>query len=246
MIISIILNILTIILWVILGKKYFHYKQKNDEIDKQNRELQQEYVNFTKIRDEIEQEIAQNKKQLEQSNEYLQGIKDTAKEAFEHYCDNLERDYVEKETDYQDCIDKLEEVYAAAQQEQMDELEKIKKELEKIKNTRAAAIEALRKEKEIAAQKDFYSLKVSDQDLADVKVLERIKKELHSPRILSMLIWKTYFLTAANQMIIDILGATVVTGIYKITNQIDGCCYIGQSVNVRRALERTYQSGARN
>lgn len=57
-----------------------------------------------------------------------------------------------------------------------------------IKNTRAAAIEAIRKEKEIKENKSFYCLSVNEMDLSDIKILSKIKSQLNQPRILSMLI----------------------------------------------------------
>lgn len=49
------------------------------------------------------------------------------------------------------------------------------------------------REQEIKEQKEFYSLTVSASDLFDIQALEAIKQKLSKPRILSMLIWQTYY-----------------------------------------------------
>lgn len=78
----------------------------------------------------------------------------------------------------------------------------------------------------------FYSLSISDTELADIKTLETIKNKLLKPRILSMLIWQSYFQKPMTTLCNKVLGASTVKGIYKITNQTNGMCYIGQSVDI--------------
>ena len=59
-----------------------------------------------------------------------------------------------------------------------------------------------------------------------------MKIKLHTPRILSMLIWSTYIRDKMNILCNNVLGTSVVTGIYKITNLTNNMCYIGQAVDV--------------
>lgn len=67
------------------------------------------------------------------------------------------------------------------------------KELDTIRQTRIAAQKAITREKEIKEQKDFYCLSCSVADRNDIQTLERVKKDLNKPRVLSMLIWSTFF-----------------------------------------------------
>ena len=80
----------------------------------------------------------------------------------------------------------------------------------------------------------FYSLNPNQNDLDDIQALERIKPKLHQPRILSMLIWSTYFQKPMTQLCNNIVGLKEVCGIYKITNQKTNQCYIGQSVDIAK------------
>ena len=114
----------------------------------------------------------------------------------------------------------------------MQESDAVKAELTKIKETRAAAIEALIREKEIEEKLSFYCLQTTDNNLRDIAVLESVKIKLTNPRILSMLIWQTYWRTPMTNLCNNVIGNTVKTGIYKITNQKTKECYIGQAVDL--------------
>lgn len=115
-------------------------------------------------------------------------MEDTSKKAFKEYCNLLENNYQNTDNEYDTYIQNLEEAYNKIQQEKYEETQQIQIELTNIKNTRAAAIEALRKEKEIKENKEQYCLQVSATDLEDIKVLTKVKAQLKQPRILSMLI----------------------------------------------------------
>ena len=143
------------------------------------------------------------------------------KRAFETYCDNLDKEY-----------DKIDEQYSKKLATINHELEWKQKQLDEIAATRAAAHQALLKEQEVRDNKDNYRLLPSRRDLEDVKALERVKLTLHKPRILSMLIWQTYWQPLAKTKFPIILQNKTQCGIYKITNLQTTECYIGQSVDI--------------
>ena len=126
----------------------------------------------------------------------------------------------------------LDTAYSNLQSRYLKELDECKSDLDKIQATRAAAIQAIAREKEIEEQLAFYCLKINDLDLKDIAVLESIKSKLNNPRILSMLIWQTYWRKPMTDLCNNIIGASAKTGIYKITNQKTKECYIGQAANI--------------
>lgn len=148
---------------------------------------------------------------------------ETAQKAFENYHEVLQQAYKKVEAEY----DNLE-------QECKVKLEAIQVELQKVQNTRKAAMEAAIREEEIKEKLNFYCLAPKSTDINDIKILERIKPQLNNPRILSMLIWSTYFQKDMTALCNKILGLKTITGIYKITNQENNKCYIGQSVDVAK------------
>lgn len=153
-------------------------------------------------------------------------------QAFENYCDALDVKYEEKAAEFDELSLRLDEAYAEKQAKIIAEIDNISNELEKIRLTRKSLIEAQIKEKEIQENKNFYCIIPTENDKDDIRRLERVKKDLHNPRILSMLIWQTFFQKAMTSLCNNVLGTATVTGIYKITNLNNNMCYIGQAVDV--------------
>ena len=72
----------------------------------------------------------------------------------------------------------------------------------------------------------------ADIDFLLNTVIDRLRK----PDILYKLIWTEYFQKPTNQMLDYILPQKDCPGIYKITNILNGKCYIGRSTSVRKRL----------
>lgn len=229
------------ILFIILILALFYsvyYKGKLTLIDKetleQNEKIREENkkLSFAKTRlqgdkNYLEDTIEILGTQIVRENERLDNAKKNTQKHLqgylEIYSDNLEQAYQEAEDRYDKAIAKL-----------TLEFEAVNTELDKIKATRLAAIQANVREQEIKEKLDFYCLTPKTADINDIKTLERIKPQLNNPRILSMLIWSTYFQKDMTALCNKILGLKTITGIYKITNQENDKCYIGQSVDVAK------------
>lgn len=213
---------------------------ENNRLYNQNNELKQKF-------NELQNNINKSKEQLNdiQNNisKTLDNQKELSQKAFENYCDVLEKQYEEQEAEYEQYKDALETSYSNRQIELMRELDQIKTDLDKIKATRAAAIQAQLKEKEIEENSAFYCLQVSEPELRDIAVLESIKPKLNQPRILSMLIWQTFFRTPMTNLCNNVIGKADKTGIYKITNIKTKECYIGQAVNLSDRWKQHAKAG---
>ena len=144
-----------------------------------------------------------------------------AKKAFSSYCETLESAYSKAEEEHDLKINSLQ---FAINQEQ--------KQLNEISATRAAAQQALLKEQEIKENKDNYRLLPTSFDLDDIKELEKVRRILHKPRVLSMLVWQTYWQPLAKTRFPIILQDKTKMGVYKITNIQTNECYIGQAVDI--------------
>ena len=210
--------------------------EANAEIQSKYEKLKTEYQDLKKDSDILVNSISQEKQQLEDIKyavkTSLENQTEMSQKAYENFWKVLENNYKLKSEEYELLEKQLEDAYASKQLSLLRDAEECKAELDKIRATRAAAIEAQRKEKEIKEQLAFYCLTPTNSELDDVRKLERIKPDLHNPRILSMLIWSTYFQKPMTALCNNVLGTTTVTGIYKITNQKDNMCYIGQAVDV--------------
>ena len=234
--------ILVIALWFVLTVKIKDNTKAKDEKNKleyqiSNLKLEKDKLDYEQLNTKndiknLKEQINIYTENLRQIDETISNSKQRSQEAFESYCDILDSAYRNTEKEYSELEDSLKEAYAIAQEKLLAETSEIQKELDKIKATRTAAIEAQIREKKIKEQQSFYCLKISDADIADIQKLENIKKTLNKPRVLSMLIWQTWFQKPLKALAANILGTSTVTGIYKITNIITGECYIGQAADV--------------
>lgn len=218
-------------------------KKKNIEAEKYNQTVIEDNLKLTRERNDLlsnlselryqEKQIQQDlTNQISEFDNILKKQQSLSKNAFINYCEVLDKDYKEKEEEYNKSLELLHSSYERQQIVTLDELEKVKADLDKIKATRAAVIQARIQEEQIREQREFYMLCPKNTDIADIKRLERIKPELNNPRILSMLIWSTFFQKPMTALCNNVLGTSTITGIYKITNQENEMCYIGQAVDI--------------
>lgn len=102
-------------------------------------------------------------------------------------------------------------------------------------------VEQHKREEQMKQDKDFYRLKLSEDDIGDVKKLRKIADELHNPTILYKLIYKEYYEKPFTEMVGRVVqGKQGGIGIYKITNIQDGRVYIGQTKQQFKERWRTH------
>lgn len=221
--------------------------EKNTEIEKENSILILQNDELKKKQEELSKQVQISTEEAQEAmiktNRLVGMTTEQFEMALEKYADALESNYNEKEKEYDASIKLMSEAYdneqermlktvAAAASSARDSIAKITEELRQLSASKEAAMEAARREEEIKKQKEFYSLQISELDLNDIRMLEKIKPSLNKPRVLSMLIWTTWFRTPMTTLCNNVLGTKTVTGIYKITNQLNGKCYVGQAVDV--------------
>ena len=209
-------------------------QEENNLLEEQNKKLLQEKEKFiTEI--EVHQTSLTNLKlAIENSQHAADNAQEAMKKGLEQYGINLESAYCQKEKEYDALLQELYNSYDIEQENLMDQVQEEKDKLEFLRSTRAAAIQAQIKEKEIKDKKSFYCLQPAANELDDIKALERVKPILHQPRILCLFIWSTYFQKPMTALCNNILGTAIVCGIYKITTQETGECYVGQAVDVAK------------
>ena len=206
----------------VLGKLI---KDRQKDIDNINNIIQQKEQNYVNLLSKIDSLKEQSNKYYNQQKqiveEQLERFKEVSKKAADNYFANLQEAYKHADAAHVQKMTRLKEEQDSAAAA-----------LNNLKETRKAAYEALLKQKQIKENKDNYRLLPSKSDLEDIYALEHIKQGLHKPRILSMLIWQTYFQPIAKKQFPIILQNKTKMGIYKITNIKTDESYIGQSVDV--------------
>ncbi len=205
-------------------------KEENNNLKQENERLLLEEENLIQSIDKDKQHLSTIQQELKDS---LKNQKQLSQEAFEHYVLVLENSYKEKEEEYDMYTDAMQTAYSNLQLKLIQETQEYQEDLDKLRATRAAAIEAQRREREIENNLSFYCFNISDADKSDIAKLEALKPSLNKPRVLSMLIWQTWFRDPLKGLVANIIGTTDKMGIYKITNIKTKECYIGQAVNIK-------------
>ena len=237
---------LTIISIVILSYSFYKIKnihQLDTKTDYYNKKIKEEHTNLSKQLKEKNDEYNRLKLKIQDAKNTLDSQEEISKKAFENYCSVLEKNYEEKEKEYNACEETLQTAYSDLQLKLIQQTEEIRKDLDKVRETREAATEAIRREKEIEQKLSFYCLQINDNDLKDISILDSIKPKLNNPRILSMLIWQTYFRKPMTDLCNNIIGTTIKSGIYKITNIKTKECYIGQAANISDRFKQHTKAG---
>lgn len=222
----------------VVDNKNAQLQLRNSQLIAENSKLESENMSLRVVKNTILEDKENEMKQLnlvrQEVSEAVAAQKQLAEEALSNFYESLDKEYMDKEEEYEKNILTLYKSYDKIQEELITKMASIKLELEKMERTRVATIQAQLKEKEIKEQLSFYCLTATENELADIKILEKIKPQLNKPRILSMLIWSTYWQKPMTLLCNNILGTFAITGIYKITNQLTGECYIGQAADVAK------------
>ena len=112
------------------------------------------------------------------------------------------------------------------------ELDKVNDLLETVTTNVELAVAANKRAEEIKQQQDFYKLNLSLLDMEEIKKLKSIIPYLRDSEPLNKVIWKVYYEKPYTDLVGRVVGSKVKTGIYKITNQENQMCYVGQAVNI--------------
>lgn len=224
-------------------------KQEIEKVFLQNKEafsLQlKELENNIQIKEARKQEIAKAIEILEkskqasiaQSDQALQLELNKLYEQFDNATAELGANYQKKKEEYQKAlVNTIQEgasEYSTKIAEYKNELASYSKLIAEAKNNYDIIVEAHRREVEIKTQKDFYHITLSEQDLREITKLREVESYMRNSRPLCMAIWSYYYQTPTNDLINRIIGANPKTGIYKLTNILNGMVYIGQATNIR-------------
>ena len=183
----------SIILFIILIFKKNKIDTINKEIEDENKKLELEKDLLEKQIKSLDIEKDKRHKDLSELEKITNNMDNSAREAFDKYCDLLNSEYFTTEKEYDEMIADLKESYNKIQDRLLAETAQAKKDLDKISSTRAAAMEAQLKEQEIKNKQTFYCPQVPEADLKDAKTLRDIEYKLNNPRVLRMLIWSTFY-----------------------------------------------------
>lgn len=216
----IIVCLICLIIAVVAVGKYYNLSQQEKKVEINNQEILQQRASIQEQIESKQSELDTVVQSIQRDRELLDNLHNTKVE-------NLEKQFQEKnEVLQQQYYDRL-----ADYELQLNELSD---KIDSLKATKAATIAAFQKEEAIRNQADAYRLKIPENEISDIKILRSIQDSLSKPRILSMLIWQTYYQPVAKKVFANILPHKDVCGIYKITSLKTGMCYIGQARSAQK------------
>ena len=238
-----------------LEEEISNKSQQVDKIEKTIFTLNQEEISIDKQigiltaqKKEIENNLETSQKLAQQSVEavyqaaYNQMAVNFDKDA-ESYSVRLEENRLEYEQEYEDMLVTFVANFLKTQQELKVELDKTKELLAVERSKTQAAIDANRREDEKRNEDSKYRISLNAIDLQEIKHLKKVVPYLRNSRPISKIIWEAYFRAATNNMITRVVGTGPHIGIYRITNLLDGKCYVGQSVDIAERFRQHIKCG---
>ena len=239
-----------IISYVKLSPGLQRTKQLDEEAQNLNQKLQVENAKLQAQKNEITSSIDELEKQATDAGQRLFRSKfELAEQQFEQAMEKLGQKYEQSEKEYQEEYKAFISELAQSMNEYITECSQKRTDLEnEISNQRSivtAAIEANKRAEELKLQKDFYKLNLSKQDIEEIQLLREIIPHLRNPEALNKVIWKIYYEKPCTDLIGRVIGAGALPkiGIYKITNILNGMCYIGQSVDLATRWKQHIKRG---
>lgn len=195
----------------------------------------------TRINQELEKDIELSRRQLNdinsqiiQQKQVVDSLAETAKKMREGATERAQEEYERQKVQLQFQYQEDQNIMELQKNSLLKDIEREKKKLADLEAKQLAYIQAKQREEAISANVDYYRLALDQLDINDIELLRELQPRFVKKETIDKIIWDAYYKPA-----FDILSAhlfqtagTKVCGIYKLTDQITGQSYIGQSVNV--------------
>ena len=208
-------------------------EQNNAEMREENHSLELAKQVLLQKRDDLILHIEDMQKQadnlyeksVELANERMSAAAETMSKKYELMEEIAKQEYLGI---LEDCTYSLQEQIQAKQVE----LAEVNTKLTDLTAKLTSAIEAAKRAEELRIKQDFYRLQLSQVDVAEIARLREVAPYLRDSEPLNKVIWKVYYEKPYTDLIGRVVGSKVKSGIYKITNQENQMCYVGQAVNI--------------
>lgn len=212
---------------------------------------EEKYQEYHRLREDIDKErlnAEDNAKsyyeqQMSMSKQKLQHDLDIQKKSFQQAAEDYQKDYLSA---LQDAANNFSERISGLTENvkiQQQALELLHSQISLEASTALAAVNANKRIAEQALQDSFYRLTLSKDDLEEIEELRKCGKHLRNPEPLNKVIWKVYYENPYTSLIGRVVGPGVHCGIYKITNLVNGMCYVGQSVDIANRWKQHIKRG---
>ena len=253
------------VLYAILAPKVKQRQFLDDEIVKKNnqeaqrsKDIQKEIEIFnerlTYAKQSFEDTTAKTREMMSSLQEQERHIEDSVNEYRDKCVALINKEINEIKQKYENAEADYEQQYLATMADMVgtyrdkisaskDEYWKLVSQLDDLQRKVDAAVEAAKREEEMANKQEYYRLQLSKEDLDEICRLQEIVPFLRSPEPLYKVIYKMYYEKPYTDLVGRVVGSGVHCGIYKITNLQNKMCYIGQSANIAERWRQHIKRG---
>lgn len=222
--------------------------QTNKELHIELTGLQIEIAGLANRKTEILNGIADLEKQAKEAGQkFLEQSRQLAETNFEHEAEKLASQFQEHQESVQNeyliTMQEMSQDIVKQLQAYQDELVALDNMIAEKQAIVAAAVEASKRAEQMASEKDFYRLILSDEDIAEIGRLKEVVPYLRDSEPLNKVIWKVYYEKPYTDLIGRVVGTGTHTGIYKITNISNDMCYVGQAANIAERWRQHIKRG---
>lgn len=253
------------VLYAILAPKVKQRQFLDDEIVKKNnqeaqrsKDIQKEIEIFnerlTYAKQSFEDTTAKTREMMSNLKEQERHIEDSVNEYRDKCVALINKEINEIQQKYENAEADYEQQYLATMADMVgayrdkisaskDEYWKLVSQLDDLQRKVDAAVEAAKREEEMANKQEYYRLQLSKEDLDEICKLQEIVPFLRSPEPLYKVIYKMYYEKPYTDLVGRVVGSGVHCGIYKITNLQNKMCYIGQSANIAERWRQHIKRG---
>ena len=253
------------VLYAILAPKVKQRQFLDDEIVKKNnqeaqrsKDIQKEIEIFnerlTYAKQSFEDTTAKTHEMMSNLKEQERHIEDSVNEYRDKCVALINKEINEIQQKYENAEADYEQQYLATMADMVgayrdkisaskDEYWKLVSQLDDLQRKVDAAVEAAKREEEMANKQEYYRLQLSKEDLDEICRLQEIVPFLRSPEPLYKVIYKMYYEKPYTDLVGRVVGSGVHCGIYKITNLQNKMCYIGQSANIAERWRQHIKRG---
>ena len=166
--------------------------------------------------------------ELERARTEIKRVKEVENERMNN---EFKERQVALDNEFQAYKKELEENFGGLSQAYMQQLAEMTSEIEDFQAKRVAINEAIRREKELQEQEEFYSINILPADQEDIQVLQSMDVKLHNHDVIPKLIWELFIRRPCQEMIKRVTGGRKIGGVYKITYKKTGEAYIGKTTD---------------
>lgn len=225
---------IAVVLYFIINAKLIRSQIRNKRIEEAYADAQETLRDLEEMvrrrRASIDAEIREAERQQKQQLELekqkidfeLERKKDNAYSEYNDYIALLDAQKAR-------LVEEQEQLKAAYQKD----FEAIQQFLEGFRQRQESINEAIRRERMIAEQQDFFRIVLSKDDIADIESLMALAPRLQHRKLIPKLIWDAIVARPTEEMIKRVV-TTAAGGIYKITYLPTGEAYIGRTTDFKK------------